>query len=51
LSNTRARLQQLYGKGQRFELANAPGGGLAVCVELPFHPANKTGAGAEAAPG
>src|SRR6266540_1280514 len=45
LSNTRARLQQLYGKGQRFELANAPGGGLAVCVELPFHPANKTGAG------
>src|SRR5206468_8604550 len=42
LSNTRARLQQLYGEGHRFELVNAPGSGLAVCVELPFHSANET---------
>ena len=41
LSNTRARLQQLYGERHRFELGNAPGGGLAVCVELPFHSANE----------
>lgn len=35
LSNTRERLQQLYGRGYLFELKNAPGGGLIVTVEIP----------------
>jgi signal transduction histidine kinase len=37
LSNTRARLKQLYFDRHRFELAEEPGGGLAVFLELPFH--------------
>ena len=37
LSNTRARLKQLYGERQTFELANASQGGVAVRVALPFH--------------
>jgi len=37
LSNTRARLKQLYGDRHRFALSEGPGGGLAVCLELPFH--------------
>lgn len=36
LTNTRERLQQLYGKAQRFELANVPEGGLLVTMELPL---------------
>ncbi len=36
LSNTRARLERLHGARQRFELANAPGGGLVVSLTLPF---------------
>jgi LytS/YehU family sensor histidine kinase len=35
LSNTRERLLQLYGKGHRFQLENAPEGGLLVTVEIP----------------
>jgi two-component system LytT family sensor kinase len=35
LSNTRARLQQLYGRSHRFEMASAPGGGLVVTLEIP----------------
>jgi signal transduction histidine kinase len=37
LSNTRARLKQLYGERQQFELVNAPRGGAFVQVILPFH--------------
>ena len=36
LSNTRARLKQLYGERHRFALSEGPEGGLAVCLELPF---------------
>ena len=36
LSNTRARLQQLYGTRQRFILSRASGGGLEVTMEIPF---------------
>ncbi|HEY7461750.1 MAG TPA: histidine kinase [Gemmatimonadota bacterium] len=36
LGNTRARLRQLYGEDHRFELADAPGGGLKVTIEIPF---------------
>jgi len=36
LSNTRARLDQLYQRRHKFELANAAAGGVAVTIELPF---------------
>jgi two-component system LytT family sensor kinase len=36
LSNTRARLQQLYGPEQRLELKGASGGGLTVRIDIPF---------------
>lgn len=36
LANTRARLEQLYGKAQRFEMADAREGGLQVTLEIPF---------------
>ena len=36
LANTRARLQELYGPRQRFELSNQPGGGLSVRLSFPF---------------
>jgi LytS/YehU family sensor histidine kinase len=39
LSNTRARLKQLYGTRQTFTLADAPGGGVVVTATLPFHTA------------
>jgi two-component system LytT family sensor kinase len=37
LSNTRARLKQLYGVRQTFELANAESGGVVVSATFPFH--------------
>jgi signal transduction histidine kinase len=36
LSNTRARLQALYGEAHGFELRDAPGGGLLVRLIIPF---------------
>jgi signal transduction histidine kinase len=37
LSNTKARLQSLYGEEHRFTLQRADGGGCVVRVVLPFH--------------
>ena len=37
ISNTRSRLQQLYGTKQKFELQNLPAGGLLARVTIPFH--------------
>jgi hypothetical protein len=39
LSNTRARLVQLYAERQKFTLENAPEGGAIVRVSLPYHTA------------
>jgi two-component system LytT family sensor kinase len=36
LSNTRTRLEHLYGARQRFELADDPAGGSAVTLEIPL---------------
>ena len=36
LSNTRLRLQQIYGDSYRFDLSNAPEGGVLATVELPY---------------
>jgi sensor histidine kinase YesM len=36
LSNTQARLQQLYGSDHRLDLANTTRGGLSVILEIPF---------------
>jgi len=36
LTNTRARLEQLYGREQRFEIAGQAGGGTDVTLKLPF---------------
>lgn len=36
LSNTRARLREMYGPGHRLELKNERGAGLAVYVQIPF---------------
>jgi two-component system, LytTR family, sensor kinase len=37
ISNTRNRLEQLYGAAQKFELQNVPSGGLLARVIIPFH--------------
>jgi LytS/YehU family sensor histidine kinase len=37
LSNTRERLTQLYGTAHRFEMVNAPEGGLMVTLEIPVY--------------
>jgi len=37
LANVRARLEQLYGPAQRFELASGPHGGAIATITLPFH--------------
>jgi LytS/YehU family sensor histidine kinase len=47
LSNTRLRMQQLYGDQQQVVLEQQPGGGVLVRLELPFRPAS---AGASGAP-
>jgi two-component system, LytTR family, sensor kinase len=44
LTITRARLERLYGAGHRFELANAPDGGLLVTIEIPCDSAQSLGA-------
>ena len=36
LANTQARLQQLYGKASRLDMANTAKGGLSVTLEIPF---------------
>lgn len=36
ISNTRARLAELYGTRQKFELVNLPEGGLCVRITIPF---------------
>jgi LytS/YehU family sensor histidine kinase len=38
LTNTRARLEQLYGTNFNFEPRNAPGGGFRVAITIPFRP-------------
>jgi two-component system LytT family sensor kinase len=40
LSNTRARLVQLYGDDQQLELSQSPLGGLAVSIEIPLVQSN-----------
>ena len=48
LRNTRARLQQLYGAGDRLTLTQAPGGGTVVTLNIPFHaPALASAAGGQ----
>jgi LytS/YehU family sensor histidine kinase len=37
LSNTRTRLEQLYGAAQKFTLENRPNGGVAATLIIPFH--------------
>jgi len=37
LSNTRSRLRHLYGENFRFELVEAPSGGLEAQIDIPYH--------------
>ena len=41
LSNTRARLAELYGERHRFELDSGEQGGTAVTIELPYRTGGK----------
>jgi two-component system LytT family sensor kinase len=41
IANTRARLAELYGSRQKFELVNGPEGGLCVRITIPFATAAK----------
>jgi sensor histidine kinase YesM len=43
LSNTRARLQQLYGAAHQFHLSNGADGGLAVDIVMPLRRAAPDG--------
>jgi signal transduction histidine kinase len=36
IGNTRTRLRQTYGDDHRFEMADAPGGGTVVLIEIPY---------------
>ena len=38
VANTRARLAELYGDQQQFEMANRPAGGLCVTISIPLTP-------------
>jgi two-component system LytT family sensor kinase len=38
IGNTRSRLRQTYGDAHRFEMADAPGGGTLVMIEIPYRP-------------
>jgi two-component system LytT family sensor kinase len=40
LSNTRARLDKLYGAAHSFHLSSPDGGGTQVTITIPFHPAD-----------
>jgi len=42
LANTRARLEQLYGAQQKFELGNTSTGGVAVRITIPFRTHERT---------
>lgn len=42
LSNTEARLKQLYGADHRLDLSNTSKGGLTVILEIPFRDINST---------
>jgi sensor histidine kinase YesM len=37
LTNTRARLEQLYGSRYLFEYGSRPEGGASVLISIPFH--------------
>jgi len=41
LSNTRARLRELYGPAHRFELVRGQQGGVRVEISIPFHQGNE----------
>ncbi len=43
LSNTRARLERLYGEQHSFRLENLASGGVRVCVEIPWRTAGEPG--------